>query len=170
MPKVTLLLGSNLGDRRAVMERAAEMIEARAGKIGPASSYRESEPWGFDSENLFLNRALTVETPLVPLELLDELQAIETELGRVRGGCGDTGEENAEGHAGPAQYRDRPVDIDIIFYDNMVCSGDRLTIPHPKVQFRAFALGLLAEIMPSYVHPALGMTVEELADNTGAAF
>ena len=163
MPKVALLLGSNLNDRYTTMEQAAWMIESWVGKTESASSYYESEPWNFNSDNLFLNRALVVDTQLAPLELLDELQTVEKELGRVEKGhfkVEKTG-NCAESSRG---YKDRTIDIDIIFYDDMVFSSERLTIPHPQVQHRLFALNPLAEIIPSYVHPMLGVTVRELLE------
>ena len=97
-----ILLGSNLGDREAILESAVDMIEERCGSVVLMSSLYESEPWGFETENLFLNQAIGVETGLSPHDLLNELLQIEAELGRVR----------RENHQG---YESRPIDLDVIY-------------------------------------------------------
>ncbi len=134
--RAILLTGSNRGDRAALLEQARRLIEARVGPVVRASSVHESEPWGFEDPQSFLNQALIVETTLSPIALLDELQAIERELGRVRN------DGKREG------YAPRPIDIDILFYDDLVLDSERLTLPHPLIGEREFVLTPLREIAP----------------------
>lgn len=136
--RVILLTGSNRGDRAALLAQARERIEAKVGPVVRASSVHESEPWGFDDPQSFLNQVLIVDTALEPFALLDELQAIEQELGRVRN------EGKREG------YEARPIDIDILFYGELVIDSERLTIPHPLIREREFVLVPLREVMPDW--------------------
>ena len=160
-----------MGDRGALILRAVELIGRRAGDVLAVSSPYESEPWGYSSPNLFINRAVVVETQLRPLELLDILQAIEKELGRVRAcgrnaACADNRDDItvvAEQKSGP--YEDRPIDIDIIFCGDLIIESDRLTVPHPLVARREFVLVPLAEIIPGHIHPVLGRTVSVLLND-----
>ncbi len=151
MARAVLIAGGNLGDRRANLVAVEEMIASRVGTIEARSSVRESEPWGDmeDGAGAFLNRVLVVETPLGPFELLDAVQEIEAELGRRR-------------VAGACKYASRTMDIDILFYDDMVVDGERLTIPHPLIAEREFVLAPLAEVLPGMVHPVSGKTVGEM--------
>lgn len=132
MQRVTLLLGSNIGDRHAVMEAARGLIGDRIGDIAGLSPLHESEPWGFDSPNTFINQAIVVDTDLPPFELLDSIQAIENELGRERYETVD--------NSGMRVYRDRTIDIDILYYGEESIQTDRLTIPHPRIEERDFVL------------------------------
>jgi 2-amino-4-hydroxy-6-hydroxymethyldihydropteridine diphosphokinase len=143
-----LLLGSNLGDRFALIQRAREGISAAIGKISGESSVYESEPWGFLSENSFLNQVLKVETELMPAKLLAEILKIENELGRIR--------------TGKLGYSSRLIDIDILFYNDEIISEGTLIIPHPKIPERMFTLIPLAELDRSMVHPGNGKSVSDL--------
>lgn len=144
-----ILLGSNLGDREAILESAVDMIEERCGSVVLMSSLYESEPWGFETENLFLNQAIGVETSLSPHDLLNELLQIEAELGRVR-------QENHQG------YESRPIDLDVIYYDDMVIADEELIVPHPRLHQRRFVLEPLCEIAPDFIHPLFRESNREL--------
>ncbi len=142
-----LLLGSNTGNRKAFLERACLLTAEIIGPIRLVSSVFETEPWGFQAETSFLNQALMVETELPAESLLKEILRIEAELGRVR---------NAGG------YESRCIDIDILFYGKAVLKSETLTVPHPLLQARRFALLPMDEIAPDLQHPLLGMTIHEL--------
>jgi len=156
MPRATLLLGSNQGDRETILLAALREITMCIGKIEVCSSVYRSEPWGYQSENEFLNQAIAVNTDLTPLELLHVIQLIEKSLGREK--------ISSKSAYGEKIYHDRTIDIDMIFYDDMVMESGELTIPHPLVAQRKFALEPLVEIMPSYIHPVLGTTVRQMLD------
>jgi len=151
MNRVALLIGGNQGDRQALIQQATALIQERIGTVAAASRIYETAPWGtFDSpQPNFFNRGLLVETTLTAHEVLREALAIEAELGRVR-------------KAGSRLYSGRPMDIDLIFYNDEVIETPELTIPHPRMHQRLFVLEPLAEIMPEYRHPVLHKTVHEL--------
>ena len=151
MAIVYLGLGTNIGNRRGNMVKAAALLAERVGDILALSGSMETEPWGFESENLFLNAAIKMETPLTPDELLSATQAIEREMGR---------EKKSDG-----TYHDRVIDIDILLYDNRVIEQLGLIVPHPLMQERLFVMAPLAEIAPFERHPLLGQTFMELADS-----
>lgn len=151
MAIVYLGLGTNIGNRRGNLVKAAALLAERVGDILALSGFMETEPWGFDSENLFLNAAIKMETPLTPDELLSATQAIEREMGR---------EKKSDG-----SYHDRVIDIDILLYDNRVIEHPGLIVPHPLMQERLFVMAPLAEIAPFERHPLLGRTFMELADS-----
>ena len=133
MHKVYLGLGANLGDREATIHRAIELIGERIGEVVTQSSLIETDPWGFTSGNKFLNGAILVETELLPREVLKITQEIERELGRR--------------HKGTAS-RDRPIDIDILLYDDVTIDTPDLKIPHPLMHRRDFVLIPLKQIKP----------------------
>ena len=151
MAIVYLGLGTNIGNRRGNLVKAASLLAERVGDILALSGFMETEPWGFESENLFLNAAIKMETPLTPDELLSATQAIEREMGR---------EKKSDG-----TYHDRVIDIDILLYDNRVIEQPGLIVPHPLMQKRLFVMAPLAEIAPFERHPLLGQTFMELADS-----
>jgi 2-amino-4-hydroxy-6-hydroxymethyldihydropteridine diphosphokinase len=148
--QATLLIGGNLGDRLENISQTIAHIEKRIGKIERRSSIYESEAWGFETEHRFLNVALVVETALQPESLLQKAQEIENLMGRVRNGTG---------------YASRTMDIDILFFDEAVIDTPTLTIPHPRLHQRRFALLPLHEIMPDKVHPVLHKNIGELLNN-----
>ena len=148
MAIVYLGLGTNIGNRRGNLVKAAALLAERVGDILALSGFMETEPWGFESENLFLNAAIKMETPLTPDELLSATQAIEREMGR---------EKKSDG-----SYHDRVIDIDILLYDNRVIEQPGLIVPHPLMQERLFVMAPLAEIAPFERHPLLGQTFMEL--------
>ncbi len=149
MHKVYLLLGSNRGNKALLLEKAVERLNSISLKPVISSSLFESEPWGFNAEEWFLNKAVLIETDLSPEVLLSQILNIEKELGRIRGVL-------KEG------YESREIDIDILLYDNLVHDSEILSIPHPRMHLRKFVLEPLMEIAPNIVHPLFGKTIKEL--------
>ena len=134
--QVYLGLGSNLGDRRQNIEQAIVLIGERVGTVVRQSSLIETEPWGFESDNRFLNGVVCCMTQLSPRQVLRATQQIERILGRR--------------HKTPPnarRYSDRPIDIDILLYDQLTVQEPDLQIPHPLMQQRAFVMIPLREIM-----------------------
>ena len=149
--KVYLGLGSNLGDRNANLERSIALIQERVGEVVRRSSFIETEPWGFQSENLFLNGVILVETALSPHELLKATQQIERELGRhkivnrTREALGSS-KKSVDRQSVNRKYFDRPIDIDILLYDDLTVDEPNLKIPHPLMYERDFVMIPLNEI------------------------
>ena len=158
MARVALLLGGNQGDVKRTLQTAQQLINSRVGAVLRCSHRYESEPWGFPAAQRFSNQALEVSTDLSPLEVLDACQGIERELGRNRAA------EAIEKASSGAAYSSRPIDIDIIFYGDEVIDDERLTVPHPLLAEREFALQPLAEIMRRHRHPVTGVTVGEMLE------
>ena len=147
MATVHILLGGNLGDSINYLSQALQLIEQEAGCCLRVSSFFETAPWGFEHHQNFINQVVVIETSLDPYELLNITQDIESKLGRVR--CG-------------TQYIARVIDIDILFYDDLVMNQKDLTIPHPHIQERMFTLAPLAEIDGQMIHPVLKKTMLQL--------
>jgi 2-amino-4-hydroxy-6-hydroxymethyldihydropteridine diphosphokinase len=141
-----LSLGSNLGDRGALLNDALSRLESAGVHIVRRSSIYETEPQDLLDQPRFLNMAVEVETDLTPQELLAAIQKIETEMGRQR-----------TIPKGP-----RTIDIDILFYANQIIVAADLEIPHPRLTERHFVLDPLSEIAPDLRHPATAQTVREL--------
>lgn len=135
MTTVYLALGTNLGDKARNLLKAIALIAERIGHIRAVSSVYESEPWGFDSDNSFLNMAIAIDTSLEPEELLTATQQIEKDMGRETK------------TASPQAYKDRVIDVDIILYGDLVYKSDRLVIPHPLYKERDFVTLPLDEII-----------------------
>ncbi len=148
MNVVYLLLGSNLNDRLTLLQHASEEIALRIGIITGKSSVYESEPWGFESEKLFLDQVIRIETNHTPRQILDEILKIEVKMGRKR--------SISEG------YTSRLIDIDILFFNDKIIKEDNLTIPHPKIPERKFTLLPLAELDSSMIYPGSGKSIREL--------
>lgn len=151
MNTVVLLLGSNLGNSKLILDRACDKIRINIGEIICESAVYISEPWGFKHPNNFLNMALVCLTGHKAAQLLDIILKIETELGRIR-------ENNT------AKYTARAIDIDIIFYNKEIIHTEKLQIPHPRIHERKFVLEPLCEIIPEYIHPQRKLTVKKLLD------
>ena len=145
-----LALGTNIGNKRRNMITAAALLAERVGDVLALSGFYETEPWGFQSENTFLNAALQLETALSPLELLKATQEIEIEMGRTQKSNG--------------AYHDRIIDIDILLYDDLVLQTPELTLPHPLMHERLFVMEPLAEIAPFVVHPVLKERIIDLKE------
>ena len=153
MARVVLLTGGNSGDVKRTLQAAQQLVNAKVGAVLRCSHRYETKPWGFDADGVFSNQALEVSTDLLPLEVLDAVQAIERELGRNRAA------EAVEKARTGVNYTSRPIDIDILFYDDEVIREERLAVPHPRLAEREFALVPLCEIMRLRRHPVTGETV-----------
>jgi len=146
MAQVFLLLGANLDNRFVQMEKAFNEIEKQIGAVTRYSSLYETAAWGKEDEPAYLNQVLLVETSLLPLEVLKEINGIENRLGRIRN----------------LKWGSRTIDIDILFYDDEVIESERLMVPHPFLHQRKFALVPLNEIAPYLLHPVLKKRVSAL--------
>ena len=149
MSTVYLGLGTNLGDKEVQLRTAVNEIEKRIGLIMILSAFYTTIPWGFTSEHTFLNAACAVETFLDPYELLSVTQDIEKNLGRKH--------KSVDHH-----YADRLIDIDILFFDQIIIHEANLQIPHPLLTKRDFVLKPLVEIAPDLVHPINHLTIRKL--------
>lgn len=148
MARIYLGLGSNLENRAQNIFEALQHLKARV-HLDQISSLYETEPIGFKDQPWFLNLVCGGETDLSPQTLLHLVKAIEQEMGRKKG----------------LRFGPRLIDIDILFYDDLVISTSQLEIPHPRLHKRGFTLIPLSEIAPDLVHPRLGMTMRELRDS-----
>lgn len=146
--RVMIGLGSNLGDRYAALARAVALISGEAGTIRARSSVWESEPWGFEADEQFLNMVVELETVMQPQQLIQLFRSVEGRMGRKRHGRG--------------RYESRIIDIDILLWEDCIISVPGLEVPHPKIADRRFVLEPLNEIAPGLVHPVTGMTVREM--------
>lgn len=136
MTKVYLGIGTNLGDKERNILKAYDLIEKKVGRIVRRSSIYRTEPWGFQSENEFLNTVICVETELTPQQLLAQTQQIERQMGRKQKSRG-------------GEYHDRVIDIDILLYGNLEVNEPNLVIPHPLMKEREFVMKPLGEIRNS---------------------
>ena len=136
--KVYLGLGSNLGDREEIILKAISLIGERVGLVIRQSSLIETEPWGFESDNKFLNGVILCETTLTPRQVLRATQKIERELGKLR--------KHSTRRTPLSIYHDRPIDIDILLYDDLTIDEPDLKIPHPLMHERDFVMIPLKEI------------------------
>lgn len=131
--QVFIGLGSNLGDKVWNLQETIRLISERVGAVVRQSSFLETEPWGFESENTFVNAVVCCETEKTPREALVLTQQIEREMGRTR-------------KSSSGGYSDRPIDIDILLYDNLTVDEPDLKIPHPLMHQRDFVMIPLEEI------------------------
>jgi len=148
MATAYLGLGSNMGDRKENLCQAILMLSSKVGVVVAVSSLYESKAWGYDSENKFLNAVIAIETERYPEELLFDIKEIEAILGREK--------------KKTISYEDRLIDIDILFYDELVYETDKLIIPHPHIEKRKFVLAPMAEIAPDFIHPLTDKKIKEL--------
>jgi len=146
--KVLLLLGGNQGNVKKNLNLAIQLLSQSLGHIITSSGLYQSEPWGFESQQLFINQVLEFRTSITPFELLSITQSIEKQLGR---------QEKAG-----TQYEDRPIDIDILFCDNLIIQSTHLTIPHPLLHERRFTLEPLSECWAEFIHPVFKKTIRQL--------
>lgn len=151
---VVLLIGGNQGDRQQLIDEASCLIEERIGNVCLSSPIYETEPWGFEAEQNFLNQALVVDTLLSAEEVLHTALDIERQLGRRRPFI-----DPEHKH-----YVSRPMDIDLIFYNSLACDTTELQLPHPRMHLRRFVLQPLADIIPHFRHPMLHNTIQQLLE------
>ena len=160
--KTYLLLGSNMGEKEQNLSEAVRLInEAFKGLINGAivhSSIYETEPWGFESDEKFLNQAVVFDTDIDPELIMRMCLVIEKQVGRVRYGMNFDEE-------GKRIYESRVIDIDMMLYGDRIIDTEYLKIPHPRLHEREFALRPLAEIAPDAIHPILKKTVKELLES-----
>jgi 2-amino-4-hydroxy-6-hydroxymethyldihydropteridine diphosphokinase len=147
MARVFLLLGGNQGDRLEMFTRAREEITKHVGELQCESSIYETEPWGFEDDALFLNQLLVVDTELSAEAVLETVLKIEHILGRRRTS---------------QQWTGRSMDIDILLFDVLITQKETLSIPHPRLHLRRFALQPLNEVAGEIVHPVLNKTINTL--------
>lgn len=148
MAKAILITGGNLGSVAENLAAAREAVARNVGAIESSSSVRETEAWGFEASERFLNQVLVVSTSLSPEQVLEACQQIERQMGRVR--------------KPESRYCSRTMDIDLLFYDDRIIDSERLTIPHPRIAERDFVLAPLEEVLPDFVHPVSGKTIRRL--------
>lgn len=149
MPLVYLGLGSNLGDRVGYIQQAVQMLKDNNDiKIINASSFYETEPVGIKSERWFVNAVIALETNIEPENLLKICIEIESILGRKR-----------ESLNKKLNYESRNIDIDVLFYDDLILSTDIIQIPHPKVHQRAYTLVPMLELAPDFIHPIFNSSI-----------
>ena len=143
-------IGSNMGNRKALIEQAVAHIELLCGAKAKCAPLIESEPWGFDSPHSFLNLGISIDINIVPEELITQLLNIEKSI------ClASHRDENGN-------YIDRMIDIDLIAVDDIVIDTPTLQLPHPRMHLRDFVLTPMIHLNPSWVHPILNKNVSQL--------
>ncbi len=147
---IYLLLGSNLGNRAENLQNAQKYLEESAGSVVATSSIYETEAWGVLDQPLFYNQVIQIDTELGHEALLKVLMDIERKIGKVKVG----------------KWRERLIDIDLLYYGNRRVRTSLLTLPHPEIQNRRFTLAPLAELIPDEMHPVLLRTQCQLLENT----
>jgi len=147
--KCYLSLGSNLGNRWQYLQDAVQKIEVLIGECSQKSAIYESMPWGKTDQTWFLNQVLEVQTDLLPLAVLEQCLAIENQLDRQR----------------IEKWGARTMDIDVLFYEDLMIDTNRLKVPHPYISERRFVLEPLHEIAPNFQHPIIKQTIQYLLDN-----
>jgi len=151
MDKVFLSLGSNLNNKILNIKNALNYIKNSTGEIIKTSLYYETEPWGFNTDNWFVNIVIEIKTDFSANILLQKLQEIEKKLGRKQKSVN-------------SNYTSRIIDIDILFYNNLIIQNDFLQIPHKHLQNRIFVLKPLNDIAANFTHPILKKTITQLLD------
>lgn len=149
MKLVYLIIGSNIGDRLKLIMKAESNLKKKVGPIVKESSIYKSEAWGNNLLPEFLNKVIIIKTKISVESILSIISEIEKKLGRIRNGD---------------QYISRTIDIDILFYDNLILKSKNLTIPHPKIEERRFVLTPLAQIVPEFIHPVSGQKISKLLE------
>jgi len=148
MALVYLGLGTNLGEKERNLNDAIISLSQEVGFVIRSSIFYASKPWGFESDNDFLNAVVLVDTALTPFDVLSKTQEIEKSLGRTAKTINS--------------YSDRLIDIDILLYDNLIIDQPTLKIPHPLIAERDFVIIPLSEIAPDLVHPVFGRKIAAL--------
>lgn len=146
MEGVYLLLGTNLGDRAANLNKALLEISSRIGKVREQSSVYETDAWGKTDQSAFLNMVISVDTLLSPLLILEQISLIEQAIGRIR----------------IEKWRERIIDIDLLYHGSLVVDLPNLKVPHPEIARRRFTLVPLNEIAREFLHPVFLKTQHQL--------
>ncbi|MDB4089222.1 2-amino-4-hydroxy-6-hydroxymethyldihydropteridine diphosphokinase [Flavobacteriales bacterium] len=148
--RVVLSFGGNHDNTLHCFNKAIEKIEKKIGDVIIVSSIYSTQAWGMNKDTRdFLNNIVVIHTHLKPKKLLKATQKIEIKLGRKTKSINE-------------EYKDRPIDIDILFYDDLIINKKKLIIPHQLLHTRKFILEPLSEIIPDYIHPLLKKTIKEL--------
>ncbi|MGB3181920.1 MAG: 2-amino-4-hydroxy-6-hydroxymethyldihydropteridine diphosphokinase [Cyclobacteriaceae bacterium] len=148
MNGIYLLLGTNLGDRVSNLKMAVSLLQQSGCRVQATSDIYESEPWGISEQPAFLNQVVRADTLQEPQELLTTLLTIEKEMGRIR----------------HIKWGERLIDLDILYYNDLVYRSETLTIPHPEIANRRFTLVPLAELAAAEVHPGNGLSQARLLE------
>ena len=146
MSKVWIALGSNMGEGRKNLDLAIKMMNERGVLVEKVSTYIETEPYGYTEQDNFVNTVCIAETKLSPRELLEVLLKIELDMGRVR----------------IIKWGPRVIDLDILFYEDLIIDEEDLKVPHIEIQKRSFVLEPVNEISPDKIHPVFKKTVHQL--------
>ena len=144
--KAYILLGSNMGNRKQFLNKAIKQITEQYGSLVKESSIYETAAWGNTKQAAFLNQVIFIETKHSPDDLMKSLLEIETGLGRIR----------------TEKYGPRTIDLDILFFDELIYHSSTVTLPHPALQDRRFVLIPLAELSPRKIHPVYQKTISRL--------
>ena len=143
---VILHLGSNIGDRIGHLDRAVTLIGQHLGSVEQESSYYETEAWGETEQDDFINQAISLQSALSAEEILKGILSVEEQMGRLR----------------LKKWGPRIIDIDLIFYGEMIIESSELSLPHPRLHLRNFVLIPLLELIPDFIHPEFKKSIEEL--------
>ena len=146
MNNAYIQLGGNLGNRKGFLEKACELISENIGPIVEKSMIYESTPWGVGNQGYFLNQVLLIKTRFNPFELLEKILEIEKKIGRIR----------------LEKWGERIIDIDVLFYDDIILETETLCIPHSHISKRRFVLKPMNDIASKHLHPKLNLTISEL--------
>ena len=146
MSKVWIALGSNMGEGRKNLDLAIKMMNERGVSVKKVSTYIETEPYGYTEQDNFVNAVCIAETKLSPRELLETLLKIELDMGRVR----------------IIKWGPRLIDLDILFYEDLIIDEEDFKVPHIEIQKRSFVLEPMNEISPDKIHPVFKKTVNQL--------
>ncbi len=146
--KIILLLGGNIGNVKDNLSKAINLLTKKLNHPNYISGWYESEPWGFDAQQNFINQVVEFSAVITPIELLNFTQSIENQLGRLP----KSGQH----------YESRPIDIDILFIDDCIIESERLTVPHPLLHKRRFTMMPLMEHWSELRHPVLSKTISKL--------
>ena len=151
MNRTYLLIGGNVGNRLKNLKEARRQITVKCGMIVKQSAIYETAAWGKTDQSAFLNQVVLVETELSAKDVLDRILKAELEMGRMRN----------------EKFGPRTIDIDILFFNDDIIHEEGLTIPHPQLHLRRFALEPMNEIAPDLKHPSSGKTVHEMLSECG---
>ena len=152
MKQVVLGLGGNIGDTKKILSQAIHLIHEEIGEVKLKSNFYQTKAWGVENQPDFINAVIAIETTLLPHEVLEACLLLEKKMGRNR--------------LGKKKWRERIIDIDVLFYECEIMDTISLKLPHSHIHERNFVLYPLAEILPNFKHPIIGKTVLELKNQT----